>query len=101
MRGNASRDNVNINGYRKLIAMGAKIFATNPFYAVSGDGGPNFLRDGNAEASVRMPAAGIDDDEMPAEQSFSIVGQLQVLGAFTYTILFLITPSQQFSFRSP
>lgn len=77
-----------------MVSMGAKIFAAHPLEAVSGNRMSNLFRNGYTKSGDPLLTSRIDDDEMSAEQSPSVFGQLQILGALTYSVLFLITASQ-------
>ena len=79
--------------------MGSKIFAAHPLYSVSGNRVSDLFRNGYTQSGDQMLTSCIDDDEMSAEQSPSVFGQMQILGAFKYSVLFLIAASQEFCFR--
>lgn len=74
-------DDVNIVGGRQLLPVSAEKFPADPLEAVTGDRGPNLSGNRDAETGVGESAAIVNEDEMPTDQSFAAIAQLQEFGS--------------------
>jgi len=82
LRSGAACDDMDIVSGPQKIPMPAKVLATDSLEAVAGNGRPDLFGNGYAETGFGVPAAVIDEYEMPAEQAFSAIAELQKFGAF-------------------
>ena len=73
VRSSASRNDVDIEGRRQLVSVGAKKFPAYPLEAVSGDRWPDLFGNSDPQPGAGVVTWRIYDDEVPAEKALSIL----------------------------